>query len=76
MDRKKALIRTAGLVGLLTVARPTLVMAAGQEHGFTWYGASPVAGLIPVHVFHALKRLKLIDIVSKGSLIACDSPLQ
>jgi F-type H+-transporting ATPase subunit a len=35
-----------------------------MEHGFTWYGATPLAGLIPIHVFHALVALLLIVLVA------------
>jgi len=35
-----------------------------MEHGFTWYGATPLAGLIPIHVFHALVALLLIILVA------------
>jgi F-type H+-transporting ATPase subunit a len=35
-----------------------------MEHGFTWYGATPVAGLIPIHVFHALVALLIIVLVA------------
>jgi F-type H+-transporting ATPase subunit a len=35
-----------------------------MEHGFTWYGASPFAGLIPIHVFHGLFALLLIILVA------------
>ena len=74
----KALIRVAALVGLFTLALPTLLLAGGQEHGFTWYDASPVAGLIPIHVFHALVALLLILLVSwriRASLAKARDPL-
>jgi F-type H+-transporting ATPase subunit a len=77
-DGMKAWIRVAALLGLLTLALPTLVLAAGQEHGFTWYDASPVAGLIPIHVFHALVALLLIVLVSwriRASLAKANDPL-
>jgi F-type H+-transporting ATPase subunit a len=35
-----------------------------MEHGFTWYGATPLEGLIPIHVFHGLFALLLITLVS------------
>jgi F-type H+-transporting ATPase subunit a len=35
-----------------------------MEHGFTWYGATPLAGLIPIHVFHGLFALLLICLVA------------
>jgi len=79
MNRKKALIRVAALVGLFTVVLPTLVLAAGQEHGFTWYDASHVAGVIKYHhVFHALVALLLIILVSwriQASLKKASDPL-
>jgi len=35
-----------------------------MEHGFTWYDAMPLHGLIPIHVFHALFALLLITLIS------------
>jgi F-type H+-transporting ATPase subunit a len=49
-----------------------------MEHGFTWYGATPLAGVIPIHVFHALLALLLIILVSwriRRSLNAARDPL-
>ena len=37
-----------------------------MEHGFSWYGATPLAGLIPIHVFHALVALLLIILVENA----------
>ncbi len=49
-----------------------------MEHGFTWYGATPVAGLIPIHVFHGLVALLLIVLASwriRVSLTKARDPL-
>lgn len=49
-----------------------------MEHGFTWYGATPFADLIPIHVFHALVGLLLIILISwriRRSLARARNPL-
>jgi len=49
-----------------------------MEHGFTWYGATPLEGLIPIHVFHGLFALLLIALVSwriRQSLTRARDPL-
>lgn len=35
-----------------------------MEHGFTWYSASPFAGVIPMHVFHALLALLIVALAA------------
>ena len=35
-----------------------------MEHGFTWHGAAHLAGLIPIHVFHALIALLMIIVIA------------
>jgi F-type H+-transporting ATPase subunit a len=35
-----------------------------MEHGFTWYAITPLADLIPIHVFHALLALLILILIS------------
>jgi F-type H+-transporting ATPase subunit a len=35
-----------------------------MEHGFSWYAITPFAGLIPMHVFHALLVLLILILLS------------
>ena len=49
-----------------------------MEHGFTWYGATPLAGVIPIHVFHAIFSLLLIILFAwriRASLKKARDPL-
>ncbi|MEW6440183.1 MAG: F0F1 ATP synthase subunit A [bacterium] len=49
-----------------------------MEHAFTWYSITPLAGLVPMHVFHALLALLILFVVSwriRASLRKAQDPL-